>query len=160
MLLEPSGELGGQALLHLQAARKQLHHARQLGQPGDPLTRQVGDMRHTMERQEMMHAPRVKGDVADHHQLVVALVVGKRRRLKRLRREHLHVGIGHPPRRVTQTVVVEIGAQRGQQIVRGALQGGAIDRRARHRRLGDPCARRGAMTVGLRGSGNRVHGLP
>ena len=52
------GDLGGQALLHLRAARVDLDEPRELGQPGDPavLAGDVADVRHPVERQEVVLA--------------------------------------------------------------------------------------------------------
>src|SRR5947209_9320948 len=44
VLLEPSRHLGGETLLQLKIPREQLDHARELGDPDDALTGQVGDV--------------------------------------------------------------------------------------------------------------------
>jgi hypothetical protein len=85
-------------------------------------------VRDPVEGQQVMHAQRVKGDRPRHDQLVVAVVVGKRRRAEGLRREQLGVGVGHPPRRLQQALGIDVGAQRPQQLARGALHGAMVDR--------------------------------
>src|SRR5439155_12674709 len=104
---------------------------RELGEPEDALGGQVGDMRHTVERQQVVHAQRLKRDLPDDDQLVVALVVGKRRRVERLGGEQLGVGGRHPARCVAKAGGVQVGAQRHEQVGGGSLGGGAIDRRSR-----------------------------
>jgi hypothetical protein len=69
----------------------------------------------------------VKRDRASDDQLVVAVLVGERRRPKRPRGQQLRVSVGDPARRVAQPLVFEIGAKRQQQIPGGGRSGSAID---------------------------------
>ena len=84
-------------------------------------------MRDAVERQQVVHAQRVERDRARDDQLVVAVLVGERRRRERLRRQQLGVGVGHPARRVPQPRGVEVGAERAEQVRRRALDGVAVD---------------------------------
>src|SRR6185437_2997655 len=61
-------DLYRETFLHLQASRKDIHHARELGQTDDPSVRYVRDMRLAEEREHVMLAHRVQLDVAyeDH----------------------------------------------------------------------------------------------
>ena len=83
LALQPVGDLRGQPLLDLQRSGEGLDHARELGQPDDPLARQVGDVGDADERQQVVLAQRVERDVACDDELVVAAVVGERRRRER-----------------------------------------------------------------------------
>ena len=77
---EPAGDLRRQPLLDLQRAGEVIDHARELRQPDDPLARQVADVGDADERQQVVLAQRVERDVAGDDELVVAAVVGERRR--------------------------------------------------------------------------------
>ena len=68
------GDLLGEPLLHLQAAREHLDDARQLGQPDDAAVRDVRDVRLAEERQHVVLAQRVELDVAHHHHVLVLLL--------------------------------------------------------------------------------------
>ena len=105
VLSQPVGDLHRQALLDLEVAGEELDDASELRQPEDPLTRQVADVHHSVERQQVVHAQRVERNRSDEDELVVAVVVGKGRRPEGLRREQLGVGGRHPPRRLTQALV-------------------------------------------------------
>jgi hypothetical protein len=65
------------ALLHLQVAREQLDHPRELGKADDALARQVSHVGDADEGQQMVLAQRVEGDAGGDDQLVVADVVGE-----------------------------------------------------------------------------------
>src|SRR3546814_3601317 len=54
--------LGGEPLLHLQAAGKAVQHARQLGYADHPVARKIGDMRLADDRRQVMLAVRLEGD--------------------------------------------------------------------------------------------------
>ncbi len=74
---ERVGDLGGQALLHLQAAREGLDEARELRQPDDaPALRDVGEVAPPDEGREVVLAERGEVNVFDDHHLVV-LVAGQ-----------------------------------------------------------------------------------
>jgi hypothetical protein len=100
LALQPAGDLGGQALLDLQVAGEQLDDAAELAQADDPLPGQVADVRDPVKGQQMVHAQGVEGDRTGDDQLVVAVLVGKRRRPERLGRQQLGVGVGDPARRL------------------------------------------------------------
>jgi hypothetical protein len=75
-----------------------LDDARELRETEDPLRRQVGDVREVVKREEMMHALRLKRNIAPHDELVRSLLVGKAREAKWLGRQQLGVGGRHSPR--------------------------------------------------------------
>src|SRR3954452_11728537 len=77
----------------------------------------------------MVLAERVERDVARHDELVVAAVVGERGGVEVRRRQQLGVHGGHPARRLPPRLVVEVDAERGQEVGRRAL--------GRRRRRGD-----------------------
>src|SRR6185437_5354292 len=60
------GDLLGEPLLHLQAARKHLDDARELGEPYDLVVRDVRDVRLAEEGKHVMLAQRIELDVAHH----------------------------------------------------------------------------------------------
>src|SRR3546814_2490042 len=64
--------LGGEPLLHLQAAGKAVQHARQLGYADHPVARKIGDMRLADDRRQVMLAVRLEGNVLQKHDLVIA----------------------------------------------------------------------------------------
>ena len=94
-----------------------------------------------------MHAQRVKRDRANEHELVIAPLVGERRRAERLGGEQLCIGLEHPPRSVTQLLVHKIRAERNQQLGGGPLGGHPVDRPALIHRLGDQLRRRGSSIL-------------
>ena len=59
------------------AAREQVDDPAELGEADDSLAGQVADLSGAVERQQVVGAQRLEGNVADHDQLVVALVVGE-----------------------------------------------------------------------------------
>jgi hypothetical protein len=76
-LLDPVGDLRRQAFLYLQVTREAVDDPTELGEADDPLGRQVGDVRDAVERQQVMSAQRLEGDVPDQDELVVALPIRK-----------------------------------------------------------------------------------
>src|SRR3954451_8032759 len=82
----------------------------------------------------MVLAERVERDVARHDELVVAAVVGERGGVEVRRRQQLGVHGGHPARRVPSRLVVEVDAERGQEVGRRAL--GRRGRRCRREVVG------------------------
>src|SRR3546814_17564282 len=64
--------LGGEPLLHLQAAGKAVQHARQLGYADHPVARKIGDMRLANDRSQVLLAVRLEGNVLQKHELVIA----------------------------------------------------------------------------------------
>jgi len=70
----------------------------------------------------------VEGDRTGDDQLVVAVLVGKRRRPERLGRQQLGVGVGDPARRLAHRFGVDVGADRPQQVAGRALERGEVDR--------------------------------
>ena len=81
------------------------------------------------ERQQVVLAQRVERDVARDDELVVAAVVGERRRVERARREQLGVHPRHARGRVAQALVGEVDAERDEQVVGGAFGRGQVDAR-------------------------------
>ena len=65
------GDLVGQALLNLQAAREDVDQPRDLAQAEHPALRDVGDVALAEERQQVMLAETVEVDVPDDHHLVI-----------------------------------------------------------------------------------------
>jgi hypothetical protein len=96
---------------------------------------------------------------ADQRQFVVALFVRERRQVEPLRGDQLGVGGGHLPRRVTQTLKVEVSAQRDQQL------GGRSPRRSwvhsswLCRRLGNSQTAGRGCVLRICSMGNRSHEL-
>jgi hypothetical protein len=84
-------------------------------------------VRYAVERQEVVHAQRVKRDRPGDDQLVVAVLVGKRGRPKRLRRQKLSVCIGHPARRVPKILSIGVSPQCQQELARCPLDSGVVD---------------------------------
>jgi hypothetical protein len=118
---------GCQPLLELQVAREQLIDPRQLRQPGDPLPGQVADVGGAVEAPHVVQAQRVKRDRADEHELVVAVVVGKRRRPERLRGQELRVCVDHAARGLEQLLVLEVRPERGKERSGDAFGGRAVN---------------------------------
>jgi hypothetical protein len=81
-----------------------------LDNPEDAVPGQVADVGHAGERQQVVTAQRREGDVAGHHQLVVALVVGEGGGGERHRREQLGVGGRDPAGGAGQVLVGRVGA--------------------------------------------------
>ncbi len=69
---DASGDLGGQALLHLQSPRIAVQYARELGDADDAVAGKVGDRRLSGDRRHMMLAMRLERDVAQQDDLVIA----------------------------------------------------------------------------------------
>ena len=102
------GKLAGDAFLELRPGGDGAHDARQLGQAGDMAAgaRDVGDVGRADERQQVMLAHRVEGDVAHQHHLVVMVVLHGHEKLAGIgleAEEDVVPHVGDPPRRVTQT---------------------------------------------------------
>ena len=66
------GDLRGHLLLHLEAAREDVDHARELADADDLVGRQVADMGAADDRRHVVLAVRLELDVAQHDHLVVA----------------------------------------------------------------------------------------
>ena len=126
-LVEPVGDLLSQALLHLQAARERFDDTRQFGQAEDALTGQVPDVGDTVERQEVVLAERLKGDVPGEHEFVVALVVGEGGEVEGAGREELGEGACDPPGRVDQVLGGRVVTQRHQERGHGLRRGVEVD---------------------------------
>ena len=141
VLLQPAGDLLGEPLLHLQPAGEQLDDARQLGQPEDPVARQVGDVRDADEGQQVVLAQRREGDVPGDDELVVALLVRERRQAERARLEQLGVRRRHPPRGVAQRLARDVLPERDEQVGDGCGGGCLVDdgRRVGERVTGASC---------------------
>ena len=93
-----------------------------------------------MKRQHVVHAQRLKRDVAYDDKFVVPLVVWKRGQAERLRGEQLGVGGRHPAWGLAQSLRFEVSAERDKQVAGGALDGRAVDRA--------PLGRPGPFTAG------------
>ena len=128
VLVEPARDLRREPLLHLEVAREQVDDAGELREPDDPLAR-AGSRRgrRPTNGQQVVLAQRVERDGGRDDQLVVAAVVGERRRrngcgvsssayMRATRR-----GVSR------QALVGEVDAERAQQGARGGLGGGQVD---------------------------------
>jgi hypothetical protein len=80
-------------------------------------------------RQQVVHAQRVKRDLADDDELVVVRVVGKGCQRDRLVRQKLRESGGHPPRGLAQPGVSDVAAERHEEVANRPLGCVAIDRR-------------------------------
>ena len=105
--------------MDLQATRVPLDQARQFREPGDVAlgAGQIGHVRESDERHEVVLAQRREGDVTQHHHLVVTGVEDRREHALRLppqAGELLLAGSRHPCRGVAQAVSVRVLAD-GQQ---------------------------------------------
>jgi hypothetical protein len=69
----------------------------------------------------------MKRDRPRYYQLVIAVVVWEGRRLKRLRRQQLGIRFGHPARRLSQRLGVDVGAEGPEQLPSGVLHSGMVD---------------------------------
>src|SRR3546814_6858474 len=94
--------LGGEPLLHLQAAGKAVQHARQLGYADHPVARKIGDMRLADDRRQVMLAVRLAGNVLQKHDLVIAAHLAEG--AVKLGRWFILIAasICHPPRAATR----------------------------------------------------------
>src|SRR5687767_10600061 len=90
----------------------------------------------------------MKRDVAGYDELVVAAVVREGRRRERSWREQLGVHPGHSPGRACTALVGEVGSERYQEIVCGAL--GRLQVDAPWLLLGEQ-AQRADSEIGCRG---------
>ena len=149
--MKPAGDLRGQALLDLQVAGEQLHDATELAQADDPIPGEIADVRHPVEGQQVMHAQRVKRDRPRDDQLVISVLVGKRRRPEWLRGEQLGVGVGHPARRLAQRLVIDVRAERPQELPSRPLDSRVIDLANRGVAWGGRCQRESGTTMMVRG---------
>src|SRR5687767_13710822 len=114
-------------LSYLQLVLKVLNDARELGQAEHALARQVRDVRDAEERQHVVFAERVERDLARDHQLVVAAVVWKRRRVERRWPQELRVHRGDPAWRVREALGREVGAHCAEELGGGAFSPLEID---------------------------------
>jgi hypothetical protein len=74
-----------------------------------------------------MHAQRVERDRLRDDQVLVAVLVRKRRRPKGRRREQLGVGLGNAARGLAQAVGADVGAERAQHVADSVLQRLVVD---------------------------------
>lgn len=65
---------------------------------------------------QVVHAERMERDRRHDDQLVVAVVVGNRRRTKGLRRQGLCEGLGHRPRRLLEALGVDVGTEPAEEV--------------------------------------------
>src|SRR5918997_1491339 len=115
------GHLSREPFLHLRPPRVQVDEPGDLPHPGDPPlgVRDVTDVRHTVERDQVVLAHGEHRDVLDQDQLLVVLVERAVEHLVRLGvepLEDLRVRPGHPGRRVPQAFAVGILPDRDQQL--------------------------------------------
>ena len=108
-----------------------------LDRPDDPLARQVRDVGHADERDQVVLAEGVERDRPGDDELVVALIVGEGRGRERLRREQLGVRLGHAQRRLAQPLGLRVDAERDQQLVHAV--GGPLEVDARRGRASVAC---------------------
>jgi hypothetical protein len=127
LTLEPVGDLRRQPLLDLEMAAEELDHTTELAEPDDPLARQIADVRHPLEREQVVHAQRVERDRPRDDQLVVTLIVGKGGGSKGLGREQLGIRLGDPARGLLESLGVDIGAKPPQKVARRALDCLVVD---------------------------------
>ena len=71
VVVEPVGDLLGEAFLHLGAVGEEFHHAGEFGQSENAVAGQVSDVRDADERQQVMLADRPDRDGARQDELVV-----------------------------------------------------------------------------------------
>src|SRR5918995_1638840 len=96
LAVEPLGDVRGEPLLDLQVPSEQLDDAAELAEADQRLAGEIADVCHSVERQQVMHAQRVKRDRAGDDQLVVALV-GKGGRPERPWRQQLGIRVSDAP---------------------------------------------------------------
>ena len=121
LALQPVGDLRRQPLLDLDRPGEVLDDPRELGQADDPLAREVGDVRDADEREQVVLTQRVERDVARDDELVVAAVVGEARRREGARGQQFGVHARDARGRVREALVGEVGAERDEEVARGAL---------------------------------------
>src|SRR6185437_1399143 len=121
------GDLGGEPFLYLRAAGEELYDASELRQPENARARQITDRSRAGERKHVVLAQRGERYVARDDQLVVLLVVRKRRQRELARGKQLLVAADHACRRARDGVVVEVEPERAEQIGGRPLCGLRID---------------------------------
>src|SRR5665213_2118038 len=97
MLLQPVGDLFGQALLHLEIAGEQFDDASEFGESQYAIAGHVADVRNPVEWQEMVLAQRPERDIPDENQFVVVLLAGECGEVETLGGEQLDERRGNPP---------------------------------------------------------------
>jgi len=109
--LEPARDLARQALLDLEVAREEVNRPRELRQSHDALTRQVAHVRHVGGGEQVVLAHRVERNRTGDDELVIALVVGKRRGIEGNGREEVRVERCHPSGRRAAALAREVDAE-------------------------------------------------
>ena len=105
MLLQRLHHLRGQPLLHLGATRINLKHPRQFAQPRHLAVSpgNVPNMRHPVERHQVMLARGIERDILHQHHLGMGNIEGRAQHIGRVSvqtREKLLVGASHSRRGV------------------------------------------------------------
>ena len=127
---EQVGDLFGHPFLHLRAVRQGLHHAGQFAQAQHAAVRQVADVGVAHEREEVVLADAVEGDVADEHDLVIFFgecLAEMHLRVSVQPAEHLGIHAGHAGRRFQQALAIGIFAHRQQNLANGPFDAGMVD---------------------------------
>ena len=88
---------------------------------------EVADVRNAVEREEVVLAERAERDVPYQYQLVVGLVIRKRREVERLGVQQLGIGVSHTSRRSGQVLGVGIATEGDEQVTYCPLGGIEID---------------------------------
>ena len=131
--------LGRQALLDLEAPGEVVDDPGELRQPEEPLVGEIAHMGDARERQQVVLTERGEGDGPGDDQLVVALVVGERRRLERLGCQQLCVRPRRAARRCHEVVTGALHAQRIEQVRDGTAGPLEVDRPGgQHLQVGCP----------------------
>ena len=110
--------------------RHRLDHPRQLAQAEHAAVGHVADVGVAHEREEVVLADAVEGDVADEHDLVVLFVEGLREVHPRIlpeAAEHLGVHPRHAGGRFEQAFAVGILPDGGEDFTDGPLDAGVVD---------------------------------
>ena len=124
------GDLAGELLLDLRAARVGLDEARELAESDDASVRDVADVGLAVERHEVVLADAVEGDVAQDHHLLVADVELHLEQALGIDAESLEefaVHAGDARRRLGEALAVGVFADGEDHLAEGALDARFID---------------------------------
>jgi len=120
----------GHAFLHLRTARDVLNDASQLAEADNPAARNVGNVRHADERQQVVFAHAVETDVTHEHEFIIRLVKHLLQVLRSVGMqpaEQLGIHPRHPRRRLHQARALWVLADRSEDLADRALDAGQID---------------------------------
>jgi hypothetical protein len=112
--------------LDLKVAGEELDHPTELAQANQRAAREISDVRDAVERQEVMHAQRVKRDRTSNDELVVALV-GERGGAEWPWREQLGVGVCDSAGRLLEAFILDVRAERAKQFTGRILDPVVVD---------------------------------